>query len=387
VSLIDYNLVRAFQEAQAPRQRAIENLTQTIGDSVGDVGAGLAKRGMDVKSKRAEIEAYEKALNRERGLLESERASLMRMEPMGQFEKAQRDTDVDNIERRLAQIGQVENQLPDIGDVNFRNVYRTSMPEVGGARTRQPGARFKDIELGVQAERQRKQDAAAAAKEAKDDQRYERDFQLKEKQVIRQQQADDLRLRAQDRADRKEEEDRRRQELKEEKAAEEKRIQNLGNVNVVGYLVDDVDRAIDLLQYSPSTAGGFGKVQRAVVPWYQNKAKVLAGHVESIKDTLSGSKLVELKMSNVGLGAVPASQWEALSRLAGNLDVNQDPDVLLENLRRVRETYAEILATAEKALGVSPGESLGKLRESRGQGTPKPTLQELMRMGGQVVEE
>jgi hypothetical protein len=386
VSLIDYNLVRAFQEAQAPRQRAIENLTQTIGDSVGDVGAGLAKRGMDVKGKRAEIEAYEKALNRERGLLESERASLMRMEPMGQFEKAQRDTDVANIEHRLAQIGQVENQLPDIGDVNFRNVYRTSMPAVGEARTRQPGARFKDIELNVQAERQRKQDAAAAAKEAKDDQRYERDFQLKEKQVIRQQQADDLRLRAQDRADRKEEEDLRRQELKEAKTAEEKRVQNLGNANVVGFLVDDVDRAIDLLQSSPSTAGGFGTVQR-VVPLYQNEAKVLAGHLNSVKDTLSGQKLVELKMANVGLGAVPASQWDALSRLAGNLDVNQPAKVLLENLRRVRQAQAEILEQIEGALEVEPGSILGKLRESRGQGTPKPTLQELMRMGGQVVEE
>jgi hypothetical protein len=104
---------------------------------------------------------------------------------------------------------------------------------------------------------------------------------------------------------------------------------------------EDADRAIKIVQESPRSATGLGAMVLQNIP--ATSARELRGHIESIKGNIGIDQLLKIKASGAGLGAIPQAQLEMLASLLGNLDGQQNSQVLLTNLQRVQEIYSDIV--------------------------------------------
>lgn len=105
---------------------------------------------------------------------------------------------------------------------------------------------------------------------------------------------------------------------------------------------EDADRAVKIVESSPGLSTGLGAMVMQNIP--ATSARELRGHIESIKSNIGIDQLLKIKEAGSGLGQVPQSQLEMLASLLGNLDAQQNSQVLLTNLQRVQEIYADIVA-------------------------------------------
>lgn len=128
---------------------------------------------------------------------------------------------------------------------------------------------------------------------------------------------------------------------------------------------EDSDRAIQIVRNAPAAATGFGAAILQNIPATQ--AKELRGHIDSIKGNIGIDQLLKIKQSGAGLGQVPQTQLEMLASLLGNLDATQNQDVLLVNLQRVQEIYADIV----RKEGGDPVQLWKERQERMRGGTPK----------------
>lgn len=67
------------------------------------------------------------------------------------------------------------------------------------------------------------------------------------------------------------------------------------------------------------------------------------GTLASLQDTIGIERLLEIKRSGAGLGAVPAEQLRQLARALGALDAGLSDDLLRHNIDRVRTIYEDIV--------------------------------------------
>lgn len=81
--------------------------------------------------------------------------------------------------------------------------------------------------------------------------------------------------------------------------------------------------------------------------------------IESVKGNVGVDSLINIKKSGAGLGQVPQSQLDLLSRLLGELSLNQDKEQFERTWNRIGEVYREIWRVADddlKAIGAMPPE-------------------------------
>jgi len=108
-------------------------------------------------------------------------------------------------------------------------------------------------------------------------------------------------------------------------------------------VVEDVDRALDLVDKYGRLAAGVG----GVTGWLpETPASQLSQHIESIKGNIGIDSLLKIKESGAGLGHIPQAQLEMLASLLGRLDVKMRPEDLRWNLQRISEIYEEIMTEA-----------------------------------------
>lgn len=121
-------------------------------------------------------------------------------------------------------------------------------------------------------------------------------------------------------------------------AAQEREEQNRARATISGFTVRDVRAARDLLAQRPNVAVRLGEQFVPGTPSYS-----LAQRIESIKGTVAIDQLLAIKRQGSGLGQVPQSQLDLLSRLMGQLSLGLTTPELDKLLQDIGDTYLEVL--------------------------------------------
>ena len=183
VTLVDPSLISAMDKILARSTASTGQAWGKAGQGIADLGTGFIKRGQAAKSKREQIDAYDKALQRQKEDLERQKSDLMNVvgditmgdtgelaqAEIGPRQKIATDAQIRSIDKRIGEIGAVQSQLPDIGEVTFSK-HDQILPAIGARQDYDPSAEYKDLETQAAAER-------AAALEAKRLQEREEDIQ------------------------------------------------------------------------------------------------------------------------------------------------------------------------------------------------------------------
>jgi hypothetical protein len=111
-----------------------------------------------------------------------------------------------------------------------------------------------------------------------------------------------------------------------------------------GTVLEDVTKAMDLLQKSGRFAAGYGAALSSLP---ESDARQLQAFISSIQGNVGVDQLIKIKQTGAGLGQVPQSQLDLLSRLLGNLDQAQKPAELMDVLKRIDRIYSGIVAQAD----------------------------------------
>ena len=156
------------------------------------------------------------------------------------------------------------------------------------------------------------------------------------------------------------------------------RAQNKFTATAAKTVVEDANRAESLIGFW--TTGIPGVIQSAIPT---TPANVLNSHLSSVKSNVAVDQLLNIKKSGAGLGQVPQSQLEMLSELLGVLKISLPPDVLTYTLKRTREIYEDVMATATE-------DDMKLIESTVRPGDPQATPQAARRGGppsGAVVDE
>lgn len=100
----------------------------------------------------------------------------------------------------------------------------------------------------------------------------------------------------------------------------------------------EIERSLAILDREGNFAAGRGAVLSRIPG---TSARELAGSLETIKSAVSFDKLLQIKKSGAGLGALSDSELSLLGSSIASLDIGQHPDVLEKNLQRVRTIYGK----------------------------------------------
>lgn len=119
------------------------------------------------------------------------------------------------------------------------------------------------------------------------------------------------------------------------------RAQNKFTATAARTVIEDANRADALIGFW--TTGLPGLIQ-SPIPFAPGG--VLSEHLKSVRGNIAVDNLLNIKKSGAGLGQVPQSQLNMLSELLGVLNIGLPADVLRYTLRRSRDIYEDILATA-----------------------------------------
>ena len=110
-----------------------------------------------------------------------------------------------------------------------------------------------------------------------------------------------------------------------------------------GIVTQDIGRALTMLDDSNTSTSGFGKYG-SWVPG--TDAYDLNNMLQSIQANVGFDKLQSMREASPtggALGAVSGSEMDLLKAALGNLSNNQSEDMLRDNLRRVNNTYLDII--------------------------------------------
>lgn len=122
-------------------------------------------------------------------------------------------------------------------------------------------------------------------------------------------------------------------------AAAQETARTTGKATIAGYTLRDA-RVIQ--ERIPQMA------ENGAVRWARSRVPGTAefeveADIKSLQGTIGIEQLLRIKESGAGLGQVPQTQLNLLSRLMGELDIRRDPEVLSGLIGDIQETYMEIL--------------------------------------------
>ena len=183
-SLVDQSLVSAVRGAGQGKREAMRDLIAGIGRTVGDVGGAAVERYGSMKDKRAQVDAYRKALEGQETNLQAERDRLASLSESqytqadtGELSEAapylagkplqsiDNDVAIRSIDKRLGEIGTAKSQLPNIGDLTYMDHDRAALPQLGRRKDYEPTYGVREYELGQQAAERADAKAYRAAQE------------------------------------------------------------------------------------------------------------------------------------------------------------------------------------------------------------------------------
>jgi len=113
-------------------------------------------------------------------------------------------------------------------------------------------------------------------------------------------------------------------------------------------VVQDMGRGMHVLEKNmdgliTTAAGPIGMVMKRLPA---TDADVLERYAESVKSNISIDRLQAMREASPtggALGQVPVQQQEYLMQLLGSLDVDQKPDILLDNMKRIYNIYMDAI--------------------------------------------
>jgi hypothetical protein len=114
-----------------------------------------------------------------------------------------------------------------------------------------------------------------------------------------------------------------------------------------GTVIEDVQKAMSLLDSAGRRAAGFGGLLSGIP---ESDSKQLQAYISSIQGNIGVDQLIKIKQTGAGLGQVPQSQLDLLSRLLGNLDQQQKPAELMDVFKRIDRIYTGIVDMADKEI-------------------------------------
>ncbi len=148
-----------------------------------------------------------------------------------------------------------------------------------------------------------------------------------------------------------------------------------------GTVIEDVQKAMSLLETAGRRAAGFGGMLSNIP---ESDARQLKAYVSSIQGNVGVDQLIKIKQTGAGLGQVPQSQLDLLSRLLGNLDQMQKPAELMDVFKRIDRIYENVVQMADKEIRELSGET------EAGDSAPAaaaPTPRQTKTVAGQTYEK
>jgi len=116
-------------------------------------------------------------------------------------------------------------------------------------------------------------------------------------------------------------------------------------------VVEDVFRLNDQLDAGTVPFGRNAKAQADMHPSLQSDGyRNAVSIIESVKGNVGIDSLLRIKATGAGLGQVPQSQLDLLSRLLGELDLGQSEEQFTYTWNRMRRVYEAIMIQAEDEL-------------------------------------
>ncbi len=125
---------------------------------------------------------------------------------------------------------------------------------------------------------------------------------------------------------------------------EKERLRQQNRARAGGTVIQDINRALGMVQENPGFTTGFGAQALRSIP--MTDAKTVQGHIDSALsnvglDTLQAMR--EASPTGGALGQVPIQQQQRLEQVLGSLDPTQRPEVVEDNLKRVSNIYMDIV--------------------------------------------
>jgi hypothetical protein len=160
-----------------------------------------------------------------------------------------------------------------------------------------------------------------------------------------------------------------RYEAEQTKIAEKEQARRESRAIKAQGVIDEVDKALGIV--SPRTAGLMGAATRNLAPFEGagTDARTLAATVETVQANLGFDELAEMRQNSPtggALGQVAVQELVALRATIANLDPNLPPDVLKQNLEKVKLHYGRWLMTTQGQMP-PPLEAAGGQNPSVGQ--------------------
>ena len=128
-------------------------------------------------------------------------------------------------------------------------------------------------------------------------------------------------------------------------AKNDKKITNNMEVERISKtVIEDIDRAMDLINSAEYDLAGWGGATLSYIP--DTAAYNLKVLIDSIKGNSGVDSLLTIKRSGAGLGQIPQQQMDFLSNLKGNLSQSQSMPQLKRTMQRYKDIYTSVYNNA-----------------------------------------
>lgn len=108
-------------------------------------------------------------------------------------------------------------------------------------------------------------------------------------------------------------------------------------------VIQDIERAIQLVGENPNLTTGFASGLKYVP---KTDAKAIYGFIESALSNVGLDTLQTMRENSPtggALGQVPIQQQKRLEQVLGSLDMSQDSSIVMDNLKRIKNIYMDIV--------------------------------------------
>lgn len=183
-----------------------------------------------------------------------------------------------------------------------------------------------------------------------------------------------------------------RAQAKEERGIKQEEVKDKNRASTVitagQTVIRDVNTALETLDSYGRVAGGLGSLTSGIPESPANKLKA---DIESIKGNVAVDQLLKIKASGAGLGQVPQSQLDMLAGLLGGLRQDMSPDKLKQNLQDIGSIYQDIVEKEggdpfkmARARGFKES-SVGEKRQRVKQRQITPSIVQVQAPNGKIV--
>lgn len=122
-------------------------------------------------------------------------------------------------------------------------------------------------------------------------------------------------------------------------AAEQAETKKRSGAKLAGFISRDIRMAEDFLDKSADNP----YVRTAKSKFFGTDEYEFQQQIKSLQATIGIDSLLDIKREGAGLGQVPQTQLDLLSRLLGQLDIARDKDVQKQLLSDIKQNYGEII--------------------------------------------